>query len=217
MIGDFGARAWGEPVRGLSYDVEAHGQVGQLGGREHRAWAGAATMRGLAPLRPVAPGLQLGYAIASGHACTGEPGLACAPSTNRDFFNFYPTNHPHYGILDQLGWSNMRDAEVGLSVSDGEAFSISTTYHFFQLHQPRGAWRDAGGNLVGSGWNTGGAQPDLGHEVDVLLTARLWAPLWLQPGYGLFVPTGAGARLAGPAVQQFVFLWVVLELVYRDD
>ena len=179
---------------------------------EHRAWAGAAQMRARAPWQPVAPGVQLGYTIASGHACNGDPGTSCNPQTNRDFFNFYPTNHPHYGILDQLGWSNMRDAEAGVFVRHDAGFEASAVYHFFQLHQQRGTWRDSGGNLIGQGWDPAGAGTTLGHELDIFVTAELWGPLWLQPGYGCFLPTSAAMRLAGSETQHFVFLWVIVEL-----
>jgi hypothetical protein len=210
LIGDIGARVWGEPVKDvLSYDVEAHGQLGRQYGLEHRAWAAASIVRVQAPLEPVAPGVQLGYAIASGHACTGT--ATCAPTQSHDFFNFYPTNHPHYGILDQFGWSNMRDAEAGVYVRN-DVLEVSAIYHFFQMHQRGGRWRDSGGNLIGAGWDLYEPSHTLGHEVDVLVTAKLWKPLWLQPGYGVFVPTAAGSRLAGPDTQHFVFLWIVFEL-----
>jgi hypothetical protein len=156
--------------------------------------------------------VQLGYAIASGHACTGPTDGACAPSQSNDFFNFYPTNHPHYGILDRFGWSNMRDAEAGLFLKKNALLEVSVIYHFFQMHQSGGRWRDSGGNLIGAGWDLDEPSLTLGHEVDVQVTAKLWKPLWLQPGYGVFVPTAAGSRLAGPDTQHFVFLWIIFEL-----
>ena len=212
LVGDVGARLWGEPVKGVTYDLEGHGQFGHMGSVAHRAWAGASTIRAAAPLEPFTPGLQVGYAIASGHACTGAADAACAPTQSRDFYNFYPTNHPHYGILDQFGWSNMRDFEAGMFLKKGDTIEVSAMYHFFQMHQTHGRWRDSGGNIVGTGWDLDEDAHTLGHEVDVQVTAKLWKPLWLQPGYGVFIPTAAGARLAGPDVQHFVFLWLVFEL-----
>jgi hypothetical protein len=212
MIADIGARVWGEPVDGVTYDVEAHGQFGRMGSLAHRAWAAAAIVRAAAPTEPVMPGVQLGYAIASGHACTGATDAACAPTQSNDFFNFYPTNHPHYGILDRFGWSNMRDAEAGLFLKKDDLIEVSAIYHFFQMNQRGGRWRDSGGNIIGAGWDVDEESLTLGHEVDVLVTAKLWKPLWLQPGYGVFVPTAAGARLAGPDTQHFVFLWIIFEL-----
>ena len=37
QIGNTGARLWGEPVDGLTYDAEGHLQVGNNQNREHRA------------------------------------------------------------------------------------------------------------------------------------------------------------------------------------
>jgi hypothetical protein len=51
----------------------------------------------------------------------------------------------------------------------------------------------------------------LGHELDVVLTAKLWGPLWLQPGYGYFLPESAGTRLAGSRTQHFVFSRVIIQ------
>jgi hypothetical protein len=213
LIGDVGVRLWGEPVeKVLTYDVEGHGQFGRQYGLVHRAWAVASIVRAQFPIfkpEAFAPGIELGYAIASGHACTGE--TDCAPTQSNDFFNFYPTNHPHYGILDQFGWSNMRDAQAGLFVRNDQ-IEVLAVYHFFQMHQLGGRWRDSGGNLVGSGWDLDETSHTLGHELDIQVTAKLWKPLWLQPGYGMFVPTAAGSRLAGPDVQHFVFFWLVFEL-----
>jgi hypothetical protein len=212
IIGNVGGRAWGEPVDGVTYDVEVHGQFGRVGALTHRAWAGAGTLRAFAPTGDVAPGVQVGYAIASGHACTGASATVCAPTQSRDFFNFYPTNHIHYGILDQFGWSNMRDLEGGVFVRKGRTIEAGAVYHFFQMQQRGGTWRDAVGNPVGIGWDPNQTAATLGHEIDVLVTARLWAPLWLQPGYGVFLPAAAGTRIAGPDPQHFVFLWVVAEI-----
>lgn len=212
VIGDIGARVWGEPVAGVSYDVEAHGQFGRVGSLSHRAWAGAAMVRGEVPTKLVSAGAQLGYAIASGHGCTGPAEGACAPSASKDFFNFYPTNHPHYGVLDRFGWSNMRDAEAGVFVRKADLFEVGATYHFFQMQQRGGRWRDSSGNVVGSGWDPDEQSLTLGHELDFVVTAKLWKPLWMQPAYGVFVPTAAGSRLAGPDTQHFVYLWIVVEL-----
>lgn len=210
LLADAGVHVFGEPVKGVTYDVEAHGQLGRWNGAPHRAWAFASIVRGQLPKPRVHPGLHLGYAMGSGNACTGEPGSTCAPTTSREFFNFYPTNHPPYGNLDQNDWSNLRDAEAGVFVHEDAGFEVSAIYHSFWMNDPRGAWTDSGSRMVGTGWDPTNSQAHLGQELDMVLSYTPWPPLMLQPGYGFFVPGAAARRLAGGDVQHFVYFWMVL-------
>lgn len=209
---DFGARVWGNPHGGLHYEAEGHGQAGRDGAVDHRAWAWVASASYVHDAGRVKPGGKLGYAMASGSRCSGPraPGTSdgCAAGIDRDFFNFYPTNHIYYGLVDLLGWRNMRDLELGTSLAL-EWLSASVTYHYLQLQQPRGRWRDAGGALVGRGWEVTNPDHELGHELDVVASLTPWKPLMVQPGYGVFLPTGAGRTLAGSSAQHLVYLWIV--------
>ena len=73
---------FGEPVKKvLTYDVEAHGQLGRWNGAPHRAWAFASLVRAQLPKPRMHPGVHLGYAMGSGNACTGEPGTTCSQSS----------------------------------------------------------------------------------------------------------------------------------------
>lgn len=211
LVADGGVHVSGEPVeKVLTYDVEAHGQLGHWNGVEHRAWAFASIVRAQLPRPKTHPGLHLGYAMGSGNACTGQTGTTCSPTRSREFFNFYPTNHPPYGNLDLNDWSNLRDAEAGLFVREDVGFEVSAIYHSFWLNDPRGTWTSSGSQLVASGWDPTNTASHLGQELDVILTYNPWPPLMIQPGYGFFVPGAAGRRLAGNDTQHFVYLWVVL-------
>lgn len=208
-ITDFGGRVWGTPLAGLTYDVEGHGQVGRVRNQDHRAWAWAANLEYMYGKHRVKPGGHLGYAMASGHRCTMASD-ACGNADNNDFYNFFPTNHIHYGIADQMNWSNMRDLEVAAKLGFDKLLTAVLAYHYFQLQEPEGRWTNAGGGLVGSGWDPANTSRGLGHELDAFVTLKPWAPyLLVQPGYALFVPVDAGARLAGDTPQHFAFLWLV--------
>ena len=54
-----------------------------------------------------------------------------------------------------------------------------------------------------------GATPGIAAEVDLTVTIRPWKELFIQPGYAAFVPLEAAQRIAGPATQHFVFLWMI--------
>ncbi len=206
---DFGGRVWGTPVEGLSYEAEGHGQVGREGATDHRAWAWTANAKYVHDGERVDPGVKVGYSMASGSTCTADPSTGgCGAAVDRDFFNFYPTNHIHYGLVDLLGWRNVRDLEVTGTL--GVAWmQAALGYHYFQLHESAGRWRNAGGGLVGAGWDPSNTEHGLGHELDFVVTMKPWKVLMIQPGYGVFIPTGAGKTLGGSSPQQFLYLWLV--------
>ena len=211
-IGNAGLHVFGEPVDGLTYDAEGNVQVGTFNTRDHFAWAWAGKVKYVYKKPKVKPGAHVGYAMASGESCTNDPsaGMGCGAADSSEFFNFYPTNHIHYGLVDRLGWRNMRDFEVSAMVAIPPiAKVISVTYHYFQLNVPDGRWSNAGGANIGSGWDPDNTNRNLGHEIDVIAVLKPWEPLFIQPGYGVFIPVGAGKNIGGPDPQHYLWLWLV--------
>jgi hypothetical protein len=154
---DFGGRLWGSPLGGLRYEAEGHGQAGRNEGLNHRAWAWAANLSYTRESKRVKPGGKIGYAMASGSRCTGSSaaGVAnCGAATSSDFFNFYPTNHIHYGLVDLLGWRNMRDLEVSGSLAV-DWFSPPSAITFSSSTRPLGA----GVTLPAVKWVRAGTPP----------------------------------------------------------
>jgi hypothetical protein len=216
-IGDVGAHLFGEPLNGLTYDGEAHYQYGKFFNTlDHAAWAWALQVGYMYKKPRVKPGLHVGYAMASGHGCTGDPGAdppeACGNDKDESFFNFYPTNHMHYGHIDLQNWSNMRDLEAALKLAYDKLLNASVTYHWLQLQEPTGAWTNAGGGLVGAGWDPANEENTLGHEIDVAVKLTPWKPMMLMPGYAVFIPAGAGKTLGGDDPQHFPYLWIIVKL-----
>jgi hypothetical protein len=209
-IGSLGGRLWGKPLKGFGYDLEGHGQFGQQNTLQHRAFAVQGTLSYVHAIGDYKPGLRGGVAVASGGTCT-DP-TTCAAAESNDFFNFYPTNHVHYGIVDVMNWSNMRDIEAGLTFGYKKSVKLVANYHYFQLNNPAGRWTNAGGAQVGAGFDPTNTDRELGHEIDFVLTLKPWKPLMVQPGYGVFIPTGAGARLGGTSPQHFTYLWLVFNI-----
>ena len=197
-----GLRVFGTPIKGLHYDVEAYMQWGQqpAANRDHFAWAAAGTVSYTLD-KAVKPRFLLGYTIASGEACTGDPALGepCNSDAEgtRDFFDFYRRRHGYQGINDMALWRNIRDLEAGVQLQVERRVRLNLDYHFFQLQETTGRWWKLPDNLVGAGWDPTNDDHNLGHEVDLVVRYRPWQPLELQGGYGLFVPVAAGTRIAG--------------------
>jgi hypothetical protein len=213
-----GLRVYGEPLPGLSYDLEGYAQGGRNLGLAHRAFAAFATLHYALKVR-ARPTFTLRYNYASGESCEGGPNVGCGNQQSREFYRFYGARHPFYGILDRVGHSNLRNLEVGASLrgltkhdGDGDGFDRlmgSLSYNFIQLDKPTGAWKSAPDPLVGAGWDPTNTSRNLGHELDLILSYRPIAQLTVQPGYGLFIPLEAAQRIAGPATQHFAYLLLV--------
>lgn len=206
----------GEPAKGWVYDVEGYLQAGRATSKDHRAWAGAATVGCTAPIR-LQPGLRLTYELASGSACTGEPGgaVGCDASESRDFERHFGARHRFRGWADQVGASNFRGLVVRGTLEPDDGLQFLVDYHFFQLAEARGQWVVNSGAPVGQGWLPGNDNNTIGHEVDVLVTYQPWEVLQLRPGYSLFVPAGAGVSIAGSDPQHFAYLWLVAKIGHR--
>lgn len=210
-----GARVFGAS-HGFNYEAEAHVQGGKSNGLDHLAWAWQANIGYALERVKTAPGLSLGYAMASGSECTGErvagTAAGCNAEKSKDFFNFYPTNHLYYGFADLMGWVNMRELHAKFSLKPHTAVSLVAAYHFFQLQESRGAWKNAPGALVGGGWSPTNEDHSLGHEIDITMNVKPFKQMMLQPGYGVFIPTAAGRTLGGPDPQHFAWLWMIITL-----
>jgi hypothetical protein len=90
-----------------------------------------------------------------------------------EFFNFFPTNHIHYGYMDLFGWRNIRSPYFGVAVFRGKHFG-QAKYHIFSLQRAAGPWKDAAGAVLGFD-ATGGSGTSVGNEID--LTYRY---AWLE-------------------------------------
>ena len=213
-IGNVGARLFGNPVAGLRYDIEFNYQWGKNNHREHSAWAGAATVGYVYGKKDWRPGGHVTYAIASGDDCVFSAGNN-EHCKSQEFYNFYPTNHMHYGLVDLIGWRNVRDLELGAELSFNNVLKIKADYHFLQLHESEGRWSNAGGKTVGNEIE-GNKKSNLGHEFNVVFVAKPWKSLMIQPGYGVFIADDVAKKMIAPEgsgdvlkPQHFAYLWFV--------
>ncbi len=206
-----GLRMHGKAAPGLIYDVEAYGQAGRELGLKHRAWAGFATIVYTFKAR-IKPGLSLRYNYATGQACTGSPEEGCGNVQSGEFYRFFGLKHARYGLTDNVAHSNLREFELGAHLAPHSTVKLNLSYHFIQLDEPTGRWRRVNNTLAGAGWDPNNTRRNLGNEVDLLVIYRPWKALFMQLGYGVFMPQEAGRQIAGSASQHFVFLWMVAKL-----
>lgn len=206
-----GARLLGKPLPGLQYELEGYLQTGNVGERDHVAWAHATKLGYELVGVNGKPGAFVRFSMASGEPCEPNADGECNAEKSEEFFNFFPLNHAYYGLVDLFGWRNLRDWELGAQFRPSATTMLSVGYHYFQLQEPTGRWSSAGGATIAAA-NPDNDDRDLGHEIDLVFTYKPWPGVMIQPGYGVFIPTGAGAQVGDGDPQHFGYTWLVMTL-----
>jgi hypothetical protein len=186
--GDTAAAALGGRIKDrfgrLDLTVEAAAERGRVRGDDLSALAFAAVaglnLGGSVKVRPFA-----GYEHATGDE---DP----ADGEKEEFFNFFPTNHPHYGYMDLWGWRNLRGPLAGVSVAGGRHFAQAKV-HDFALDEAAGPWKDAAGNLLAAD-PAGRSGRSVGVEADLTYRFAWREKASLEVGLSRFEP-GRFARL----------------------
>lgn len=175
--------------RGVHYAVEGAYELGRISSyavnRDLRAFAlaGRATWETALPWH-MTFGAEAAYA-------SGDNGNTDAAAVQTRFDPIAPDKRPGHNLMGLYSWSNLMLAGGDISVRPADPLTISAGYRFVGLANPKGRWTSA--SLV-----TIGASPDntsrvLGHQLDAAVSLRLWQPLTIDAGYGLFI-TGEGAK-----------------------
>ncbi len=105
----------------------------------------------------------------------------------KTFENLFPTNHPHYGYMDYVGWRNMQDLRVSLGAKPTEVSGVSLDYHRFQLIEKADHWYRASGAIFMT-TPPGNSETDLGQELDVVASTVIKERFRLEAGYARFFP-----------------------------
>lgn len=145
--------------------------------------------------------LTAGYDFATGDE---DP----ADGERQEFFNFFPTNHPLYGHADYEGWRNLRSPWAGVSLQRGRQF-LQVKTHRFGLEEARGAWKDAGGAVLGAD-PAGASGRSVGSEIDLTYRAAIREKVALEAGWSRFRP-GRFARLTrGPDASDWGYVMLTV-------
>jgi len=171
----------------FDYRVEAAVEKGDVHGDDLSARAAGAlagvTLGDATKLR-----LFGGYDYATGE----EDG---ADGKRQEFFNFFPTNHPHYGYMDYEGWRNLRSYHAGASLARGRHF-VQAKAHHFGLEEETGPWKSAAGAVLGSD-PSGLSGSSVGSEIDLTYRFAWMKSVSLEGGLSRFSP-GRFARQTRP-------------------
>ncbi len=186
-IWNAGFRIAGKVGKAIDYSGEYHEQWGKLNAANHRARAGYAAVGytfhevGWKPRI----GLEGNWSPGSGHGPSERKG-----QKSRTFWNFYPTNHKHYGYMDQMAWMNMRAVRGQVKIKPTKKLVAWADVWGFWLDNTHDSWYNAAQAQM-RGYTTTSARPQdasrhLGTELDLTAKYKLYKNVGLQAGYSHF-------------------------------
>ncbi|MGB6942668.1 MAG: alginate export family protein [Bryobacteraceae bacterium] len=121
-----GARVFGTAPGRIDYTVEVVAQRGSYSSDKVRALGDSAVAGWTLFDVAVKPRLSVEYNYASGDA-TAKDG------ERNTFDQFYPSNHSYYGMIDQFGWKNMKNARAGFDFLPLKKLKVRTDFNEFYL------------------------------------------------------------------------------------
>ena len=169
---DKGGSAW-------DYGVEMARQSGSLGSDSIGAWAGHWVV-GRTFAAQLHPRVSLEYNFASGdhNSKDGKHGT---------FDQLYPSAHDKYGLADQVGWKNIRDARAGLELKPWRKFTLVGRYNAWWLADSHDALYTATSSVVAR-VTAGNAGRFVGQELDSVAVYTLSPSLQFGGGFGHIFP-----------------------------
>jgi Alginate export len=137
-----GARAFGTAPGRLDYTLEVVAQRGSYS-IDNIAAFGSSSVVGWTILdRAIKPRISVEYNYASGDGTVKD-------GEHNTFDQFYPSNHNYYGMIDQFGWRNMKNARVGFDFLPYKKLKIRSDFNEFYLATVQdGLYNSSGTSIV---------------------------------------------------------------------
>ena len=185
VIHDIGARIDGKlpNLDAIDYTLEAHGQFGDYGSQNQRAWAFAGRTGYTCKEVAWKPRFGVEYDFASGDDDTTD-------NDHETFDNLYPTNHwqGNYGFIDLLSWQNVHDFRGNIKVSPTSKMTVQVDYNYYLLDEEEDGWYLANASLATARPAGGFTSNDdnLAQEVDLTVSYDLYKNVKILAGYSWF-------------------------------
>ena len=179
-FGTWGVRWVGKLPANFDYGTEMDKQAGSLGADTINAWAGHWVLGETLVNKRFKPRVFAEYNYASGDRNSKD-------GTRGTFDQLYPTGHDKYGLADQVGWKNIRNARAGVDLKLAKKWGLTGRYDAWWLADPHDALYNAAGNVVARN-SAGTAGRFVGQEVDSVLAYTFSKYLQVSGGYGHIFP-----------------------------
>jgi Alginate export len=175
-----GIRWVGKLPANFDYGTEMDRQAGSLGSDTISAWAGHWVLGETLIMARFKPRFSLEYNYASGDRNPKD-------GTRGTFDQLYPTAHDKYGLADQVGWKNIRNARAGVDLKLAKKWGLTGRYDAWWLADPHDALYSAASTIVARD-TTGTSGKFVGQEVDSVLAYTFSKYLQVSGGYGHIFP-----------------------------
>jgi len=120
------------------------------------------------------------------------------------FYNFFPTNHLHYGYADLFSWKNMQGIRGNITSPKFQNFEVSVDVWKFFLFSEYDNWYHAG-QVPLLQEKPPYPSKDAGTEIDITISYN-WKNLNISCGYSPFFPGELPKKLGRKDTQQWVFI-----------
>lgn len=173
-----GARAFGKIAdSGLSFDVEAAYQFGEVGTSDISAYMFASKLSYGFSSSEWKPSIYIGYDYSSGDDNPGD-------SDVETFNQLFPLGHAYNGFMDLIGRQNIQDIYAGVSFKPHTKLLVKLDYHVFSRSSDSDSVYNAGGGILRA--TTPGASNSVGQEIDLTVKLSVNRHLTFQVGYSHF-------------------------------
>jgi hypothetical protein len=175
-----GVRWVGKLPLGFDYGTEMDLQRGDAGTTHISAWAGHWIAGYTVARLKYKPRFLVEYNYASGDENAKD-------TTRGTFDQLYPTGHNKYGLLDQVGWKNIKDLRAGVEMKPAKRWTASAIFHDWYLADPHDAMYNAASGVVAR--NAAGVlATHIGEELDAQAGVTLNPAMQIAFGFGHLFP-----------------------------
>jgi hypothetical protein len=190
-FGTVGVRMVGKLPSSWDYGLEMDRQAGSLGRDTIGAWAGHWVLGRTLSTPHLHPRIALEYNYASGDSNPKD-------GHRSTFDQLYATGHDKYGMDDQVGWKNVRNARVSFETKPAKKWSAVAKYDAWWLADPHDALYNAASAAVVR-VPSGQAGRFVGQELDAALGYNFSRQFQFGGGFGHLFP-GTFLKNATPGV-----------------
>jgi hypothetical protein len=179
-FGTVGVRWVGKLPANFDYGTEMDKQAGSLGIDTISAWAGHWVFGKTLVNSRLKPRFSAEYNYASGDRDPKD-------GTRGTFDQLYPTAHDKYGLADQVGWKNIRNARAGVELKLAKKWGLAGRYDAWWLADPHDALYNAASAVVARN-SAGTAGRFVGQELDSVVAYTFSKYLQVGGGFGHIFP-----------------------------
>lgn len=173
----FGGRWVGKLPANFDYAAEAAGQRGHYSNDDIVAYGGYGVVGYTFDQVSVKPRLSVQYDYASGdrQAKDGRIGT---------FDQLYPSNHGVFGLVDLLGWRNVRQVRSGFDLKPFSKLGVVLDYRRINLASRHDGLYGSTGSVIVKAPKGGALSTDVGQEVDLSAKYQLRRNIETGAGFG---------------------------------